>query len=302
MQASGFTQESSIQLEQTFMKLPLDSILHGDCQSLLRKLPPASVNLVFTSPPYADNRKKTYGGVPAHKYVAWFLPISKELFRVLRPDGSFVLNIKERVVAGERSTYVIELILKMREQGWLWTEEYMWHKKNCYPGKWPNRFRDSWERCLHFTKDRDFKMYQDAVRVPMGTWAKTRLKKLSSTDKKRDESKVLSGFGKNVSNWIGKDWAYPTNVLHLATECANRSHSAVFPLALPEWFVKLFTLEDDVVLDPFMGSGTTAIACINLGRRYVGMELQEEYYRLALDVTRGLQLKLPLARGNAASA
>lgn len=284
------------------MKLNLDTVLHGDCETLLRTLPTASVNLVFTSPPYADNRKKTYGGVPAHKYVEWFLPISKELFRVLRPDGSFILNIKERVVAGERSTYVIELILKMREQGWLWTEEYMWHKKNCYPGKWPNRFRDSWERCLHFTKKRDFKMYQDAVRVPMGTWAKTRLKKLSSTDKKRDESKVLSGFGKNVSNWIGKDWAYPTNVLHLATECANRSHSAVFPLALPEWFVRLFTVEDDVVLDPFVGSGTTAIACINLGRHYIGMELQEEYYRLALDVTRGLQLKLPLARGKAASA
>ncbi len=221
---------------------------------------------------------------------------------MLRPDGSFVLNIKERVVAGERSTYVIELILKMREQGWLWTEEYMWHKKNCYPGKWPNRFRDSWERCLHFTKNRDFKMYQDAVRVPMGSWAKTRLKKLSKTDNSRDESKVLSGFGKNVSNWVGKKFAYPTNVLHLATECGNRSHSAVFPLALPEWFIRLFTVDDDVVLDPFMGSGTTAIASINLGRHYVGMELQEEYHRLALDVTRGSQLKLPLSRGKAASA
>jgi len=81
------------------MKLPIDTILHGDCQSLLRTVPDASVNLVFTSPPYADNRKKTYGGVPAHKYVDWFLPISKELLRVLRPDGSFVLNIKERVVS-----------------------------------------------------------------------------------------------------------------------------------------------------------------------------------------------------------
>lgn len=164
------------------MKLPLDKILHGDCLVVLPTLPSASADLVITSPPYADNRKKTYGGVPVTKYVEWFLPISAEIKRILKPEGSFILNIKERVVKAERHTYVLELIIAMRKQGWLWTEEYVWHKKNCYPGKWPNRFRDSWERCLHFTKLRKFKMFQDAVRVPMGSWAEKRLRKLSATN------------------------------------------------------------------------------------------------------------------------
>jgi site-specific DNA-methyltransferase (adenine-specific) len=74
------------------------------------------------------------------------------MLRVLKPTGTFILNIKEKVVNGERSTYAIELILAMKKQGWLWTEELIWHKKNCYPGKWPNRFRDAWERLLQFNK------------------------------------------------------------------------------------------------------------------------------------------------------
>ena len=127
-------------------------LILGDCRHVLKTLPDNSIDLVFTSPPYADKRKNTYGGVSPEKYVEWFLPISRELLRVLKQDGTFVLNIKEKAANGERHTYVIELILEMRKQGWLWTEELIWHKKNCYPGKWPNRFRDSWERCLHFTK------------------------------------------------------------------------------------------------------------------------------------------------------
>jgi len=264
------------------MSLETDKIYLGDCREILKTIPENSVDLIVTSPPYAYNRKSTYGGVPVEGYVNWFIPISLELKRILKPTGSFILNIKERVVKGERHTYVIELILEMKRQGWLWTEEYIWHKKNCYPGKWGNRFRDSWERCLHFTKQKKFKMFQDAVRVPMGEWAKTRLARLSETDRKRDESKSGSGFGKNVSHWLGKNTVYPTNVLYLATECSNRNHSAAFPMALPSWFIKLFTQEGDVILDPFLGVGTTALACLNLRRKYIGIEIQKEYYDLAI--------------------
>ncbi|HLE75031.1 MAG TPA: site-specific DNA-methyltransferase [Candidatus Bathyarchaeia archaeon] len=267
------------------MSLDLDKIYLSDCKEILKTIPDGKIDLIVTSPPYADNRKSTYGGVPIKGYVDWFLPISLELKRVLNATGSFILNIKERAVNGERQTYVIELILEMKRQGWLWTEEFIWHKKNCYPGKWPNRFRDAWERCLQFNKQKNFKMFQEEVMVPRGKWAENRLSRLSDTDKIRDVSKVGSGFGKRVSNWLGRNLVYPTNVLHIATECSNRNHSAAFPLALPTWFIKLFTQENDVVLDPFMGVGTTALACIKLNRRYVGIEIKKEYYELAIQAT-----------------
>lgn len=257
--------------------LPLNKIICADCENVLRDFPSDSVDLIVTSPPYADSRKKTYGGIHPDKYVEWFLPKCEQLLRVLKPTGTFVLNIKEKVLSGERHTYVLELILRMRDQGWLWTEEFVWHKKNCYPGKWPNRFRDAWERCLQFNKHKKFNMYQESVMVPMGDWAKSRLKNLSETDKTRDESKVRSGFGKNISNWLNRDNAYPTNVLHLATECANRNHSASFPVSLPEWFIKVFTKEGDNVLDPFVGSGTSAIAAKKLRRKYIGIDVSLEY-------------------------
>jgi site-specific DNA-methyltransferase (adenine-specific)/site-specific DNA-methyltransferase (cytosine-N4-specific) len=250
----------------------------GDCTERLKELDSDSIDLIVTSPPYADQRSKTYGGITPDNYVEWFLPVSEELLRVLKPTGTFILNIKEKVVNSERHTYVLELILAMRKQKWLWTEEFIWHKKNCYPGKWPNRFRDSWERLLQFNKNRKFKMFQEEVMVPTGDWAKTRLKKLSKTDTTRDESKVGSGFGKNISNWTNRDKAYPTNVLQLATECSNKNHSAAFPSHLPEWFIKLFTSERDVVLDPFAGSGTTLKIARRMNRHSIGIEINKEYY------------------------
>lgn len=187
------------------------------------------------------------------------------------------MNIKEKAVNGERHTYVLELIIALRKQGWYWTEEYIWHKRNCYPGKWPNRFRDAWERCLHFTKARQFKMNQQAVMVPMGEWAQARLKSLGKNDVVRHESQVGNAFAKNVAHWQGRDMAYPTNVLHLATECGNKNHSAAYPLALPQWFIKLFSDEGDVVLDPFVGSGTTIDAAVGLGRKVTGIDIAEEF-------------------------
>ena len=258
-----------------------DRLFRGDAIDLLRTLPDESVDLVVTSPPYADNRKTTYQGIRMDQYVDWFLPYAHELYRTLKPDASFILNIKERVADGERHSYVLELILELKRQGWFWIEEYIWHKKNCYPGKWPTRFRDAWERCLHFAKAKRFRMYQDEVMVPVGEWAETRLRQRSMTDLSRDESRVGSGFGKNVSNWLNRPFVYPTNVLHLATESSNRGHSASFPMALPTWFIKLFSQPGDLVLDPFMGSGTTAIAAIRLGRHYLGAELNPQYCELA---------------------
>ena len=256
-------------------------VIQGDAADVLFELPEESVQLVVTSPPYADQRARTYGGIHPDDYVDWFMPFAEGIDHVLRPDGTFVLNIKEKAVKGERHTYVLELILAMKEAGWLWTEEFIWHKKNSYPGKWPNRFRDSWERLLQFNKQRKFAMYQEDVMVPVGDWAERRLANLSDTDLIRDESGVESGFGKRVSNWVGRKLAYPTNVLHMATECSNRGHSAAFPEQLPEWFIRLFTTEGDVVLDPFVGSGSTLAAAEKLGRCAVGIDVSGEYCTIA---------------------
>ena len=108
-------------------------IFHGDSKEVLKLLERDSIDLIVTSPPYADRRKQTYGGIKPEKYVKWFLPISSELYRILKPTGTFILNIKEKAENGERHIYVLELILALRKQGWLWTEEFIWHKKNSYP-------------------------------------------------------------------------------------------------------------------------------------------------------------------------
>ena len=256
-------------------------ILQGDCRELLPQLPADSVDLIFSSPPYADCRKDSYGGTPPDKYVEWFLPIGAELLRVLKPSGSFVLNIKESAVNGERSTYVIDLIKALRQLGFFWVDELIWFKKNCYPGKWPNRFRDAWERLLHFTKSRRFTMYQDAVRVPAAESTKNRALSLSEGNWQRQAPKTQSGLSRTIANCVGREMVYPHNVLVLAVECSNRKHSAAFPESLPEWFIRLFTVPGDMVLDPFTGSGTTGAVCRRLNRRFIGIEIVPEYVAVA---------------------
>lgn len=284
-------------LQLIMKKIRTNIVYKGDCLRRLSneyKFPTRSIDLIMTSPPYSDQRKNTYGGVKSEQYVEWFMPIADQLFRVLKSNGSLILNIKENVKNGQRQTYVLELILELKKQGWLWVEEYCWYKKNSFPGKWNNRFRDSWERCLHFTKSKKFKMYQDTVKVPIGDWSKSRFKSLSQKDFERSISITDSNFGRKVSNWLNKRKVYPhnvlvfekehynnTNVLHFPTACNNKNHSAAYPLELPFWFIKLFSKKGDIVLDPFLGSGTTAVAASLLDRKYIGIDVLEEYVELS---------------------
>lgn len=113
--------------------------------------------------------------------------------------------------------------------------------------------------------------------IPMGDWTHSRLKNLSETDRTRSLSRNGNGFGKKIDNWVGRKMAFPTNVLHLATECGYKNHLATFPVALPAWFIRLFTDAGDTVLDPFAGSGTTLVAAKQLKRTGIGIEVNREY-------------------------
>ena len=127
----------------------------------------------------------------------------------------------------------------MKKQGF-WTEEFT---MAFVSQKWPNRFRDAWERCLQFNKQKNFKMNQESVMLPTGDWAKNRLKNLGKNDIIRFNSNSQSGFGKNVLNWVGRDKAYPTNVLHLATETGNKNHSAVFLKVFPNGLLSFLQIK-----------------------------------------------------------
>lgn len=274
-----------------------NKIIKGDCKKELgneESFPSESVDLIVTSPPYSKQRQKSYGGIAEKEYVKWFLPISEQFYRILKPSGSLVINIKEHVNNGERSTYVIEMILEMKKQGWKWIEEYCWYKKTAYPGKWPNRFRDSFERCLHFTKERKFYMNQDAVKVPIGDWSEKRFKSMSDNDFVKHASQNNEHLARKVSNWLGRQQVFPhnvlvfgeehycppTNVLEISPVTHNKNHSACFPIELPTWFILLFSKEGDVVVDPFSGIGTTGVASVMLKRKFIGIEKKKEYCKM----------------------
>jgi DNA modification methylase len=208
-------------------------VVAGCCLDVLRSMPAERVDLIVTSPPYADQRASTYGGVTPDDYVEWFMPRAEQFARELKREGSPAINIKEKVVDGERR--------------------------------------------LHFTRQKRFKMNQDAVMVPMGDWARTRLKTLGANDVVRHDSRVGNAFGRNIANWQGRDRAYPTNVLRLATECGNKGHGAGFPQALPRWFIEPSADPGDTVPDPFDGSGTTLAAALAPGRNAIGVELAPAY-------------------------
>jgi site-specific DNA-methyltransferase (adenine-specific) len=243
----------------------------GTVPALLADRGSASVDLVVMAAPQARRASRHANEIDPDRYVEWFLPLSAQLLRVLSPRGSFVLNIKEAVIDGERHTYVFELILALRKQGWLWCEEYGWHKSKGDQPSSAHRLPDAWERCLHFTKQRAFKMNQEAVQVPMGTWAQSRLKSLSKADETRMNSAVGNAFGKRVGAWVGRSHAYPTNVLHPSqTDQWSCAGMGLTP-EVARWFIKLFSDAGDVVLDPFAMSSVTVDAAQALGRCGIGL-------------------------------
>ncbi len=255
----------------------------GDARDVLQKYPDGYFNLIITSPPYADSRKNHYDSVRPQDYPSFFLTFHSELWRVLAPDGSFILNIKDKVVDGVRNRYVWRTVQSLEESGWRSVDDYLWIKPNAMPGHWPNRLRDEWEYCFHFTKQKKFKMFQSSVKKPVGSWADKRLENLNGKSAERHNSENNSGFGRDLRKWIDKKSVLPGNTLSIPLVGKNMGHPAAFPVGLPEFFIKLFTEKGDTVLDPFAGSGSTGVSAAALSRHAVLIDSKEEYIDTAIE-------------------
>lgn len=259
---------------------PKCTIINGDSREKLSTFS-GTVDLIVTSPPYADARKRHYDSIHPKDFSNWFLTFHESFWNVLKPEGSFVLNIKDKVVNGVRHRFVWHTVEKLMAQGWLCIDDYIWHKTNPMPGYWPNRLRDGWEYCFHLAKMKRPYINQEAVKIAMGDWSKIRLNKLGGGDKKRNNSANRSGFGRDLSRWVGKEKVLPSNVLSIALVGKNKGHPSVFPIELPSFFIKLLSPVGGLVLDPFAGSGTTGIAALSLNRDCILTDTHEDYCRLA---------------------
>jgi len=256
-------------------------VICGDSRDVLKDFL-GQVDLIVTSPPYADARENHYDSIHPDQFTDWFLTFHEPFLHALKPTGSLVLNIKDKVVNGVRHRYVWHTIEALCARGWFAIDDYLWHKTNPMPGYWPTRLRDGWEYCFHLAKTKRPYFNPDGVRKPIGDWVGSRLAKLGRNDLTRHNSVNASGFGRNISKWVGKHTVLPSNVLSLALVGKNRGHPAVFPVDLPLFFINLLSPVNGLVVDPFAGSGTTGIAAVAAGRRCVLMDNNQKYCDLAL--------------------
>jgi DNA modification methylase len=252
----------------------------GDSRNILKDYS-YSADLIVTSPPYADARKKHYDSILPDQFSDWLLSFHDVFWNSLKPEGSLVINIKDKVVNGIRHRYVWKSIEKLMDEGWLCIDDYIWHKPNPMPGYWPSRLRDGWEYCFHLSKNKSPFMNQKAVEIPVGDWVSKRLNKLGENDSSRHNSNNDSGFGRDISKWVGKDKVLPSNVLSIPLIGKNKGHPAVFPVELPAFFIKLLSKENGLIIDPFAGSGTTAIAALLNNRNCLLIDNNQEYCNVA---------------------
>src|SRR4051812_2856975 len=249
------------------MKKEIDRILVGDSRDVLRHFS-GKADLIVTSPPYADARKQHYDSIHPDEFADWLITFHQPFWDALKPDGSLVINIKDKVVDGQRHRFVWDTMQRLGDLGWYAIDDYIWHKTNPMPGFWPSRLRDAWEYCFHLSKVKRPYINFDAVKRPIGDWSQTRLAKLGKNDTSRQNSVNRSGFGRDISRWVERDTVLPDNVLSLPLVGKNKGHPAVFPVDLPRFFIRLLSPEGGLVVDPFAGSGTTAVAAIDEKRHF----------------------------------
>jgi DNA modification methylase len=266
----------------------INKCYYDDSIILSKRVPDSFVDLVVTSPPYADtvsygSKVETYD---SGAYIDWFIPLCLQIWRFLKPTGSFILNINDRIIKKERSPYVFDLITRIVEETPLQLHDrYIWYKKTSLPTGGDNRLNDRIEYIFHFVKDKDqYTAYTDGVRVPYKEVTLRRYKTPINTNDIVDENGITRYNKKTITaNPLGTK---PTGVLRFDTRSAMQGgkHPAPFHPQLPEWFIKWLTKPGDLVLDPFMGCGTTAHAAKVMERNWIGFEINDTYKQWIDDV------------------
>ena len=264
----------------------------GDSLQLLRNIPADSVDLVITSPPYALEFKKEYGNVAKDKYVQWLKPFGREILRILKAEGSFVLNIGGSYNPGTptRSLYHFKALLMLCEEvGFHLAQECFWHNpaKLPSPAEWVTvrrqRVKDAVEYIWWLSKTPFPKANNRHVLNEYSADMK-RLLKRGYRPKQRPSGHIITAkFGNDHGG------AIPSSLIERGNNESNseyiracavagyKAHPARFPRALPEFFIKLLTDEGAIVVDPFAGSNMTGAAAESLRRRWIAAEVKEEY-------------------------
>lgn len=248
---------------------PTWAIHEGDCVDVMRTLAAESIDAVITSPPYAMQRKDTYGGVPEADYPAWTVAWMSEARRILKPDGNVVINIRPHVRNGQISDYTLRTRLALREAGWCEVDELIWHKPAAMPTGSPRKPRRSWESLHWFA--RHGQPWSDARANGNPNPRRTNV---------ADSNAAKQGWSHDVTGGLSTpDVARCPDVVspRVHGRTGEYRHPAPYPPALAEWIAKLVCPPAGTILDPFNGSGSTGVAAIRNGYSYVGIDAVPEY-------------------------
>lgn len=253
------------------VKGSMATLYAGDCIDVLKTLPDCSVDSVVTSPPYAMQRANTYGGVPEKDYPKWTVAWMSEVWRVLKDEGSVIINISPHVKNGELSDYVLRTRLALREAGWIELGELIWHKTTAMPVGNINRPRRHWESLLWFGKHG--RPYSDAK--ANGRAADNR----DSGGQHTRNGWNHYGLSADKTNYNKR--ARSADIVSLAPNVEPTGHPAPFPWKLAEWCGKLITPPGGTILDPFTGSSSTGVAAIKNGWHFIGIDQSPEYIEMS---------------------
>lgn len=261
------------------VEIDINKLYTGDSLELLKKMPDNSVDLIITSPPYSTLKKYVdFDGISPDKYVEWFLPFCIEICRVIKPTGSFILNINDKIENGFRHPYVFDLISEIHKKTNLkMFERLFWNKMKSLPNK--TRFGDRVEYLFWFVKEKNFYFNIDEMRTPYSEKSINRMKK----PLKKRYARTMDDV-KEYKDWEpNKLGALPSTLVNISSESKRiaDNHIAVYPLELVKYFIKGATKEGDIVLDPFLGTGTTAVAAKILKRNYIGFDIEDSYIKFA---------------------